>query len=782
MPNITLPHTKPGQVRATPVKNNTALGFVELPAPLQVTSIGTIPLEPTNEQWCWKLETTIYGEYTNTEFVTVAKTDTEYRELIRVDPGSFTPSPYQPETAWWAALRTGLKAAEGEPGKKGDPGEDGEDGKDGFSNAEAEFLITRANEAAIRSASEANDAKATAANIRDNITSETDAAVKRVDIPKTIAEIVGSQPTVVAAAAAAVDANPKISSLQNNQWRKPLDAATTDLNLYITPGIREVTRSGVANRPVGASGNVEVLPIIGTNVIQRWTTTEAAPRVYIRTSPDMGSTWANWYPLSWRGGGAGANADANLLTVPGIYEISNTTTKNMPTAGVASLEVLPIGTGYVIQRATTVDEPPRIYTRVIRIASGEFTAWKKTPTQTDLDNINKRIDDISDKPVADNKTVRSALGEWSPTDTRVKWDEYICTLSEDRLKGWNGQDLAGDLMETRDEGKTWTLIKNFGEYLVWVRELDNGELLVGTGGVSPNPRSIWVSNNYPALGDKSTWTKTLTAAAPGVTFGTSWGYSQYKNIVLLAEYGPKYNTGNEINSGENARYAYLSLDNGKTWKNIFDLNTWVEKTHGTGKAINVHLHGITFDQYWDRIWVTYGDDVNGTCYSDDLGETWYAAHWSNETYSLDQNVGIIALPARILFGTDTAPNGVMAFDRTEGKKNGLYTLKQAYTIPGDDGTTRTHLCQAIHRVPQIGGTDVYLFGFGAETNPGKSTIAATRDGFTWKTLWQDPLAQTPGKGLRTIAGPTLTGKLIVGSDDKRDPSLWTQWKGSVPIY
>ena len=124
----------------------------------------------------------------------------------------------------------------------------------------------------------------------------------------------------------------------------------------------------------------------------------------------------------------------------------------------------------------------------------------------------------------------------------------------------------------------------------------------------------------------------------------------------------------------------------------------------------------------------------------------------------------------------------MAFDRTEGKKKGLYTLKQAYTIPGDDGTTRTHLCQSIHRIPQEGGTDVWLFGFGAETNPGKSTIAATRDGRTWATLWQDPVTQAAGKGLRTIAGPTLEGELIVGSDDKRDPSLWSVWRGPVPVY
>ena len=60
-----------------------------------------------------------------------------------------------------------------------------------------------------------------------------------------------------------------------------------------------------------------------------------------------------------------------------------------------------------------------------------------------------------------------------------------------------------------------------------------------------------------------------------------------------------------------------------------------------------------------------------------------------------------------------------------------------------------------------------LFGFSSETNPAPSVIVATYDGFNFKLLWKDTIDQAPGLGLRTIAGPTFKGELIVGANDQR---------------
>lgn len=233
MPNIKLPHTKPGHVKATPVKNNVELGYVELPAPLQVSAVGVIPLEATSEKWCWKLETTIYGESTNTEYVTVAKTDTEYRDLIRVDPGSFNPSPYQPETAWWAALRAGLKGAT--PGERGLPGTNGRNGIDGRNGTNgvdgqrgtqgpqgkpgANVLPTQ--EAILQ---EVGDSSSPVAQIIENkIRIFGNAEIPKLVTPvanKAVAEAIGKDSTIVAAAASAVDANPKIAELIASTWKR----------------------------------------------------------------------------------------------------------------------------------------------------------------------------------------------------------------------------------------------------------------------------------------------------------------------------------------------------------------------------------------------------------------------------------------------------------------------------------------------------------------------------------------------------------------------------------
>lgn len=50
----------------------------------------------------------------------------------------------------------------------------------------------------------------------------------------------------------------------------------------------------------------------------------------------------------------------------------------------------------------------------------------------------------------------------------------------------------------------------------------------------------------------------------------------------------------------------------------FDLGS---VTNGVG----VHLHGVAFDKYWNRIWLSHGDGAfgrNGLFYSDDFGKTW----------------------------------------------------------------------------------------------------------------------------------------------------------------
>ena len=274
----------------------------------------------------------------------------------------------------------------------------------------------------------------------------------------------------------------------------------------------------------------------------------------------------------------------------------------------------------------------------------------------------------------------------------------------------------------------------------------------------------------------------MTASGPYITFALAWSVSAYKNMIFVNEYGPKTGMqwlGNDVT--KNARHTYMSLDYGKTWKTIFDLNTYLTTQQGRANTDGVHLHGVAWDPYWDRIWVTFGDDVNGTVYSDDLGESWQTAHYGNTFSSPHQNVGIMPMPKTVLFGTDGYPNGVQRIDRRLGKASGTYVIEQAYTInPGVNELT--HLCQSIHKVEREGDDGPVLFGFGAETAVAPSHIVATYDGFTFTKLWEDSQSQAAGRGLRSITGPNLRGELIVGSNDGRESNMWSKWQGRVRIY
>ena len=273
--------------------------------------------------------------------------------------------------------------------------------------------------------------------------------------------------------------------------------------------------------------------------------------------------------------------------------------------------------------------------------------------------------------------------------------------------------------------------------------------------------AAWVSSGYDPLDPSgTTWTKAagISDRARRIRFTGSWSISTHGPIILLAEYGPKQGQP-DVLPGEHARYVYLSTDYGRTWSTIFDLDTDVPHDAADGH----HVHGVAWDPYWDRIWITWGDNDNGVAYSDDLGETWQVAYYWDKPQGKMQAVGIVPMERCILFGSDDTPNGVYRINRSEGKNAGAYTLEVAYRI--NDSTSRTHLCHA----PYLSSTGVAYFPFGMEDVAGYPCIAATRDGYTWETIWTSDYHTPAGRGLRRVLGPTIRGNLIATANDGRDP-------------
>lgn len=98
-------------------------------------------------------------------------------------------------------------------------------------------------------------------------------------------------------------------------------------------------------------------------------------------------------------------------------------------------------------------------------------------------------------------------------------------------------------------------------------------------------------------------------------------------------------------------YIYRSLDYGETWS----------LSYQSELTANTHMHCVAWDSYRNRVWACQGDEGAGgmaaVLWSDDYGATW--------SYLEDGNAymftAIVVLPDRVLFGTDRAPAGVVAW-------------------------------------------------------------------------------------------------------------------------
>lgn len=403
-------------------------------------------------------------------------------------------------------------------------------------------------------------------------------------------------------------------------------------------------------------------------------------------------------------------------------------------------------------------------------ADGAWGEWETTttPTPTPIPVP------VGDRPVT-----------YTPTLTPRPFIEIMVRLSDDRMWGLNC--YSSTLRITRDNGRTWADVKNFpGAQVESTDILANGEVLVT---VNRNGyREVWVSTGFDPHTLGGEWEMVKSNFKFQIKFAPGWSISHYKNIVIINEYGPKGGTSwgsvPNVSEGENARYTYLSLDYGKTWETIFDLNEYLI-SEGEDTLLN-HLHGVAWDPYWDRIWLTFGDNhagasSNGVLYSDDLGKTWLTArHWKDggDTW---QVTSIVPMPDAVYFGGDNmSPSGIIGLSRNKGKSAGLdeSDFFYAYTHPQDK-----HLSQAWQRIHLKSGETVALFAMCAEGTTANSHIVAIRENGKAQLIWQDSVKQSAGMGLRSLCGPTLEGELIAGHNDLRvDANTWTELRGPVDLY
>ncbi|MDJ0321819.1 hypothetical protein [Pseudarthrobacter sp. PS3-L1] len=497
-----------------------------------------------------------------------------------------------------------------------------------------------------------------------------------------------------------------------------------------------------------------------------------------------GGAWSAMLPAT-RAALLPSGVDFRTLTSPATYSIQFTNHPNMPPSPTpGTLEVLP-ASGGVTHRFTELRSPQKVITCSLNGAT--WSVWS-TPTSTGgggggtPPTMNGFSIPMRAELAANAFTIQSKIP-----------NNIMSTLSDDRTRGWNSG--SADFAETLDEGKTWALVvdKNgsnvfAGATVESVITMDNGEILVTCLRGNPGLREIWTSKNI-ANQPTRTFSRRYVARAPYIKFTAAWSQSDRGPIVLINEYGPKTPTwdGQPVAAGENACKVLASFDYGDNFTEVFDLNDYLRTVQGRTSTDNQHLHGVAWDPYWDRIWVTFGDNSggngsNGIIYSDDLFETVATAQFYSGTTPPYQCVGILPMPTCVLFFTDNVPVGspdVVRLNRSEGKtKTGFYTPVAAF----ESTAAGKHLCQSFTRQNRPGDDGVAMAAFSAEGEAAPSFAVATLDGYVFKEFWRDTVNNPSGFGSRSIVGPTLRGKAILKLNDQKNPGLWTQVTIDAPGY
>lgn len=168
-------------------------------------------------------------------------------------------------------------------------------------------------------------------------------------VPPLVATAIAADSTIVAAAAAAVNANPAIADLIASKWVKPALLLNTNLDTITTPGQYNVLSNTVAasltpTLPFGSAGGGSIIVEGGGNYIsQTWKPAGASLTLNPTYKREKNNAlWTDFHrmddisPDKWNSmlltrydkGELAAGTDLNTIKAPGNYYIKNTANAN----------------------------------------------------------------------------------------------------------------------------------------------------------------------------------------------------------------------------------------------------------------------------------------------------------------------------------------------------------------------------------------------------------------------------------------------------------------------
>ena len=382
--------------------------------------------------------------------------------------------------------------------------------------------------------------------------------------------------------------------------------------------------------------------------------------------------------------------------------------------------------------------------------------WEGIPTPP-LRDGSVTSNKIRDKAVTVSKLSRDVLmlierDPVSPEPIRLQGTRGKMTFNYPAMMSNNGEEIyfinGGKLRVSTDPFATsFNEIYDFGDkFIQALRQMDNGELLVSVRD-NPNAGELWISDGY-GTNDVS-WNNVLTGHRDTVRW-MDRSISVYGEFVVVGDYG---------NRGE-ATKVYLSTDYGKTFVEVFDIR---EETDGNPD--DAHIHGVCFDQYYNRIWIVTGDvDNAGTYYSDDFGRSWERLQGK---YRDMQFTTVYALEKSVLFGTDDPPNGLFRYVRND--KYQQPELELVHLINNTNYTS--HVSQMFYKKPGHGNPLYMSYTVdGKSHDPQPGIVLATVDGINVYEIFRDYKTYEGAlTGVLRCFGPTKSGHVLFTVHDGNTP-------------
>lgn len=240
------------------------------------------------------------------------------------------------------------------------------------------------------------------------------------------------------------------------------------------------------------------------------------------------------------------------------------------------------------------------------------------------------------------------------TDPGPRFVEYFDN------KMWGYTFLNGDISFSEDDGVTWTTYTNISGSLGTAMQrliptADGEVLFMASDGLFKS--SGWASGS-------PTWSTSKITVTPGATL-FQFAFDGDGTKFILGEYAS--GTAN----WQYSRKVWISTDEGTTFNAVWDSLT----RHGAATNAETHLHGVVYDRFGDRFYISEGHGPKGGLYcSVDDGTTWLRAPGYHDGVLKSENVWpsegdtngptvLVATSTGLVMGSDNENNGVFGLVR-----------------------------------------------------------------------------------------------------------------------